>query len=176
MAGPEFNKEHAHCFFRRGLFTMNLFLLPLQSILTFTVTFWDAREKMCDEKDRNFGANTTGSFITTQPPRRPWKPQFVTNNNMVNVPHPPCSPSLASCDFVLFPNLKRKLKERRFETGLTSKRNRKWYSTAVRKMTSTVFLKRGKNEWDCCIHSQGDYFEGNGSQIWLSYASISFFT
>jgi hypothetical protein len=28
----------------------------------------------------------------------------------------------------------------------TSKRNRKRYSTALRKMTSTVFLKRGKND------------------------------
>jgi hypothetical protein len=28
MAGPEFNKEHAHCFFNvKGLFTVNLFLL-----------------------------------------------------------------------------------------------------------------------------------------------------
>jgi hypothetical protein len=38
----------------RGLFTMNLFLLTLRSTLTFTVTFWDAWEKMCDEKDWNF--------------------------------------------------------------------------------------------------------------------------
>jgi hypothetical protein len=22
-----------------------------------------------------------------------------------------------------------------------------------------------KKQWDCCIHSQEDYFEGNGSQI-----------
>jgi hypothetical protein len=29
---------------------------------------------------------------------------------------------------------------------LTSKRNRKWYSTALRKMTSTVLLKCGKND------------------------------
>jgi hypothetical protein len=38
-----------------------------------------------------------------------------------------------------------KLKGRRFETGLTSNGNRKRYTTALRKMTSTVFLKRGKN-------------------------------
>jgi hypothetical protein len=34
----------------RGLFIVNLFLLTLRSTLTFTMTFWDAWEKMCDEK------------------------------------------------------------------------------------------------------------------------------
>jgi transposase len=42
--------------------------------------------------------------------------EFVTNNNMVIVPHPPYLPDLASYDFALFPKLKMKLKGRRFET------------------------------------------------------------
>jgi histone-lysine N-methyltransferase SETMAR len=42
--------------------------------------------------------------------------EFVTNNNMVIVPHPPYSPDLAPCDFALFPKLKMKLKRQRFET------------------------------------------------------------
>jgi hypothetical protein len=42
--------------------------------------------------------------------------QFVTNNNVVIIPHPPYSPDLAPCDFALFPKLKMKLKGRRFET------------------------------------------------------------
>jgi hypothetical protein len=65
-------------FLWRGLFCVNLFLLTLQSTLTFTVMFWDAWEKMCDDKDRNFGITTTGSFITTTcPPIHPWKPQSL---------------------------------------------------------------------------------------------------
>jgi hypothetical protein len=36
--------------------------------------------------------------------------EFVTNNNMVIVPHPPYSPGLAPCDFALFSKLKMKLK------------------------------------------------------------------
>jgi hypothetical protein len=36
--------------------------------------------------------------------------EFVTNNNMVIIPHPPCSSDLVSCDFALFPKLKMKLK------------------------------------------------------------------
>jgi hypothetical protein len=73
---------------------------------------------MCDEKDRNFGATTTGSFITTKrQPTLPWKPEFVTNNNMVIVPYPPYSLDLTPCDFALFPKLKMKLKGRHFETA-----------------------------------------------------------
>jgi hypothetical protein len=42
--------------------------------------------------------------------------EFVTNNNMVIVPHPPYSLALAPCDFTLFPKLKMKLKGWHFET------------------------------------------------------------
>jgi histone-lysine N-methyltransferase SETMAR len=69
--------------------------------------------------------------------------EFVTNNNMVIVPHPSYLPDLAPCDFALFPKLKIKLKGRRFETVSFTQRE----SQAVlnRKMTSMVLLKRGKN-------------------------------
>jgi histone-lysine N-methyltransferase SETMAR len=39
--------------------------------------------------------------------------EFVTNNNVGIVPHPPYSPDLPPCDFALFPKLKTKLKGRR---------------------------------------------------------------
>jgi transposase len=41
---------------------------------------------------------------------------FVTNNNMVIVPHPPYSPGFVPYDFALFAKLKMKLKGRRSET------------------------------------------------------------
>jgi histone-lysine N-methyltransferase SETMAR len=41
---------------------------------------------------------------------------FVTNNNMVIVPHSPYSLDLGSCDFALFPKLKMKLKRRHLES------------------------------------------------------------
>jgi hypothetical protein len=41
--------------------------------------------------------------------------EFVTNNNMVIVPHPPYSLDLTPCDFALFPKLKIKMKGH-FET------------------------------------------------------------
>jgi hypothetical protein len=40
---------------------------------------------------------------------------FVTNYNMVIVPHPPYSLDLAPCDFALFPELKMKMRQH-FET------------------------------------------------------------
>jgi hypothetical protein len=73
---------------------------------------------MCDEKDRNFGATTTGSFITTTrpPAHTSLKTTEFLTDNMVIVPHPPYSPDFAPCDFALFPKFKMKLKGRRFET------------------------------------------------------------
>jgi hypothetical protein len=101
----------------RGLFTVNLFLLTLRSILTFTVRFWDAWEKICEQNlellhnhnwllhHDNVPAHT--SLKTTE---------SVTNNNMVIVPHPPYSLDWAPCDLTLFPKLKLKLKEQCIKT------------------------------------------------------------
>jgi hypothetical protein len=36
--------------------------------------------------------------------------------------------------------------------------------TALRKIASMVLFKHGKNLWDQCVLSQGDYLEGDGSQ------------
>jgi hypothetical protein len=72
---------------------------------------------MCDEKDQNFGATTTGSFIMTMClPTSLKTTEFVTNNNMVIIPHPPYLLDLAPCDFALFPKLKMKLKGQCFQT------------------------------------------------------------
>jgi hypothetical protein len=62
------------------------------------------------KKDRNFGATTTGSFITSPAHMSLKTRESVTNNNMVIIPHPPYLLALAPCDFALFPKLKMKLK------------------------------------------------------------------
>jgi hypothetical protein len=64
---------------------------------------------------------------------------------MVIIPHPPYSPDLAPCDFAFFPKSKMKISDDVLEQCLTSRGNRKRYSTALRKMNSTVLLKRRKN-------------------------------
>jgi hypothetical protein len=94
--------------------------------------------------------------------------ESVTNNNMVIVPHSPYSLDLAPCNFAVF-QIENETEGTTFwNSVLTSKGNRKQYSTALRKMASTVLLKHGKKWWDRRIHFQGDYFEGDGSQNWVS--------
>jgi hypothetical protein len=70
---------------------------------------------MCNEKDRDFGATTTGSFIMTMCSHSSLKTTEYVTNNMVIVPHPPYSPDVAPCEFT--PKLKMKLKGR-FETSV----------------------------------------------------------
>jgi hypothetical protein len=52
--------------------------------------------------------------------------EFVTNNNMVIVPHPPYSLDVGPCDFTLFPELNMKLKGWHFETVSTWQHWGKW--------------------------------------------------
>jgi hypothetical protein len=70
--------------------------------------------------------------------------EFVTNNMLI-VSHPPYSSDLAPCDFALFPKLKMKMRGRRFETVSDIQRESQAVLDSIKKMTSTVLLKRGKN-------------------------------
>jgi hypothetical protein len=75
VAGPELNKDHLLLFLDVKEIVHCEFVSPNTSVnsITFTATFWDAWEKMCDEWDRNSGTATAGSFITTtRPLTRPW--------------------------------------------------------------------------------------------------------
>jgi len=42
--------------------------------------------------------------------------QFLAKNKMALIPHPPYSPDLTPCDFLLFPKIKLKLKGCHFDT------------------------------------------------------------
>jgi hypothetical protein len=73
--------------------------------------------------------------------------EFVTNNNMVIIPHPPYSPNLAPCDFALFPKLKMKLKARHFETVPDIQRELQVVLDGIKENDiHTVLLKCGKND------------------------------
>jgi transposase len=41
--------------------------------------------------------------------------EFLTHNNIITLPHPPNSPDLAPCDFLLFPKMKLQLNGQRFD-------------------------------------------------------------
>jgi hypothetical protein len=72
---------------------------------------------MCHEKKPELWRNHNWLLHLDNAPRTSLKTtEYVTNNsNMVIVPHSPYLPDLAPCDFALFPKLKMKLTERRFE-------------------------------------------------------------
>jgi histone-lysine N-methyltransferase SETMAR len=151
----------------RGLFNVNLFLLTLWSTQTFT-GIWYTWEKMCNKKDRNFGATTTGSFIMMCPPTSLKTTEFVTNNNMVIVPRPPYSPDLAPRDCTFFPKLKIKPKGWHFETVSNIQRESQAELDSIKKNYVHSAFEAWEKWWDRGIHCQGDYFEGDGSQNWVS--------
>ena len=85
--------------------------------------------------------------------------EYLAQINVKCIPHPPYCPDLALCDFFLFPNLKKHLRGRRFQS-----------SEAVVKAVEAVLKNLSKNgfqhafadwqkRWDKCIASNGDYFE-----------------
>jgi hypothetical protein len=90
--------------------------------------------------------------------------QSVTNNNMVIVSHPSFLLDLVPCDFALFPKLKIKLKGQSFDTVSDIQRELQAVLESIKENDFHGASEVWKKQWDRCIHSQGDYFEGDGSQ------------
>jgi transposase len=90
--------------------------------------------------------------------------EYVTNNNMVIVPHPPYSPDLVHCDFCLFPKLKMKLKKLRSETVSDIQRESQAVLYSIEENDSHGAFEAWKNRRDRCMRSKGEYFGGAGSQ------------
>jgi hypothetical protein len=86
--------------------------------------------------------------------------EFVTNKHMVIIPHPPYPPDLTPCDFVLFPKLKMKVKRRHFETLSDIHRESQAVLDSIKENDFHGAFEGWEKRWDCCIHSQGDSFEG----------------
>jgi histone-lysine N-methyltransferase SETMAR len=101
---PEFNKEHAHCFFFRRE----------RDCSPWIWSSWNYCEVL-----RCLSENVRRKRPELRL-KRNWvlrhdnAPAHMSlkSSNMAIVPHPPYSPDLASCDFALFPKLKMKLKGR----------------------------------------------------------------
>ena len=86
--------------------------------------------------------------------------RFLTDNNMIVVPHPPYSPDLAPRDF-LFPELKMKLKGRRFQTLEEIQAEVQAVLNMLRENDLNECFKNWQRCWDLCHASEGDYFEGD---------------
>jgi hypothetical protein len=80
------------------------------------------------------------------------------------IPHPPYSPDLAPCDFLLFPKINLKLKGHQMDTNEENQvESQRVRDTLTEKDLQEVFQKL-RRRWDCCLHAGGNYFEGDGSR------------
>jgi len=87
--------------------------------------------------------------------------EFLAQNKITMLPHPPYSPDLASCDFFLFPKLKTHLKGHHF---VTVENVQTTVMRALNNISSEDFLhyyEEWQQCWNRCIRSQGAYFEGD---------------
>ena len=86
--------------------------------------------------------------------------QFLTKKFMTTASHTPYSPDLATCDFFLFPRMKRNLKGKRFQNV---EEVREKTTEALKAITLQEFQNcfEWKKRWNKCIDSQGEYFEGD---------------
>jgi len=87
--------------------------------------------------------------------------EFLVQNNITMLPHPPYSPDLAPCDFFLFPKLKTHPKGHHFGTveNVQAAATR-----ALNNISSEDFLhcyEEWQQRWNRCIRMQGAYFEGD---------------
>ncbi|MEE4247654.1 MAG: transposase [Kangiellaceae bacterium] len=86
--------------------------------------------------------------------------QFLDQNGIRTLPHPPYSPDLAPCDFWLFPKMKESLKGRRFQS------DKDLEEAAIRAIEGIPVeeFRRFMDRWLArahkCLQFNGDYFEG----------------
>ena len=86
---------------------------------------------------------------------------YLTKMGIKTVPHPPCSPDLAPCDFCLFPKLKEKLRGCRYETIKEMKEAvTKVIDTLTQEDFHGVFEKLFER-YNKYIAAGGDDFEGD---------------
>jgi histone-lysine N-methyltransferase SETMAR len=83
--------------------------------------------------------------------------EFVTNNNVVIVSQPPCSPVLVPCHFALLSKWKMKLKGQQFEIGSDIQRESEVVLDSVKENDYDSAFEAWKKYWAHCIHSKGDY-------------------
>ena len=75
------------------------------------------------------------------------------------LPHPPNSPDLAPSDFFLFPDMKKWLAGKRFESKEDVITETEAYFQGLSKSYFLDGLKKLENRWAKCIELQGDYVE-----------------
>lgn len=75
------------------------------------------------------------------------------------LPHPAYSPDLAPCDYYLFPNLKKWLGGKRFESNEEVITETNAYFESLEKTYYLEGIKKLEKRWTTCIELKGDYVE-----------------
>ena len=127
---------------------------------------WDQLWSLPGNLNREFEHALYCSIMTTHLPTHPWKPQSLWLTTWLSFPILPTCQTWSSV-ISLFPKLKMKLKGR-FETVSDIRRELQAVLNSIKKNDFHSTSEACKKWWDRCICSQGDYFEGDGSQNWVT--------
>jgi len=90
--------------------------------------------------------------------------EFLAHKGITTLPHLPCSPDLAPCDFFLFPKMKLLLKGRRFDRVEEIQRESQNVLGMLREQDFQHAFQQWQWHWVRCVAAQGDYFEGDAGQ------------
>jgi hypothetical protein len=102
----------------------------------------DQLRRLPEDHNRKFEHTPHCSFImTTLPPTRPWKQQTLWLRTWLSIPILLISWAWPPVISLCFPNWKWSWRDDVLKQCLMSQGSRKWYLTALRKMTSTVLFK-----------------------------------
>ena len=85
---------------------------------------------------------------------------FLAKHNIPSLPQPSCFPDLAPSDFVLFPQLKKTMKVRRFDYVEDIQANATRQLRAITKCDYQRCFRQWQERWNKCIQTKGHYFEG----------------
>jgi hypothetical protein len=113
----------------------------------------------------NYGDKGTGCCITTTYSLKlPCSPDNFWPKQHDCRPPPNLLAWLLPINFSLFPRLKIKLKGRHFNTIEVIKTKSQAVWNTPRKHDFQNAFKKWQKHWERCIHSEGDYFDGDGGQ------------
>jgi histone-lysine N-methyltransferase SETMAR len=85
--------------------------------------------------------------------------QFLEQQRVKEVGHPPYSPDLAPCDFFVFPKVKRHLKGTRFESPEHAVQVFDWHLKDIPASDWASCFQKWFKRMEKCIEAAGEYFE-----------------
>jgi hypothetical protein len=91
--------------------------------------------------------------------------EFLASKQRSVLEHPLCSPDLAPSDFFLFPMIKGILKRRYFDDVDDIRSNTTAALKAIQENQIQNCFEEWTRRWRRCISPQGEYFEGDYSDI-----------